>query len=111
VFGCEDFGDLPRPSQVITHTPVVSTVEHANASNSIRSSFLSMGARCMTGVEEEVSDVRFLLFSILFQRCVIVVVVVVVVVSFFVLRKALTARKSHHHVNEEKEDPGVSNHS
>ena len=50
----------------------------------------------MTGVEEGVSDVGFLLFSMFFQGCVIafavvvvvVVVVIVVVVSFFVLRKA-----------------------
>ena len=42
----------------------------------------------MTGVEEGVSYVRFLLFSMLFQGCVIVfavvvVIVVGVVVSFF----------------------------
>ena len=42
----------------------------------------------MTGVEEGVSYVRFLLFSVLFQGCVIVfavvvVIVVGVVVSFF----------------------------
>ena len=57
----------------------------------------------MTVVEEGVSYVRFLLFSMLFQGCVIVfavVVVVVVAVSSLVLWKALTTQKAHHHLKK-----------